>query len=112
MRQIAGLQFIISKPDRYKIAALQFSFSRAAAARGIGLAKAPPRPLQLQPLQRAQTVSHFLAIRFRDPVDVPATAMGDPNLVELLPALSNCTRSEERLVGKEFVSTFKSRWSP
>src|SRR3546814_12144789 len=47
----------------------------------------------------------------RSPAWVPVSALKDAGHTGIIPALG-CGRSEERRVGKECVSTCRSRWSP
>src|SRR3546814_18266404 len=59
------------------------------------------------PLLAALRVEHFRVIALKDAcegVDVPYVVIDDQN--------TGAGRSEERRVGKECVSTCRSRWSP
>src|SRR3546814_15869175 len=44
--------------------------------------------------------------------DFPARGVGDPPGLNPREQILHIARSEERRVGKECVSTFRSRWSP
>src|SRR3546814_15943240 len=62
-------------------------------------------PLTLFDALRAESLPHA-GIAPDAPSDVPAEAMVSPIFIR------NPVRSEERRVGKECVSTCRSRWSP
>src|SRR3546814_15580193 len=90
---------------------------------GVGLSKAPfaqaIEALRNRPARR-EVDRRFVYI---DPTPGPPTirfrrrenddeGQGDPNLPGFFHNIFGALRSEERRVGKECVSTFRSRWSP
>src|SRR3546814_12850741 len=55
---------------------------------------------------------HHLRVRYHFRFSLRYSAVRVANLFEHVCARSSCSSSEERRVGKECVSTCRSRWSP
>src|SRR3546814_5090684 len=57
-------------------------------------------------------IQPFHALVVHQPPRLPQLQMDHPHTVALVPLRQGHDRSEERRVGKECVSTCRSRWSP